>query len=136
MTGPLVLLVDDDDVMARSAVMILEAAGFTAVGARTGEDALKLIGGGLRPALILTDLILPGIDGNELTARVKETLGPDARILTWTGWPVLIRPETERVTEGTLEKPVDAQEMVDAVRKALAGDAPEPCGGGPEADQP
>jgi CheY-like chemotaxis protein len=131
MTGPLVLIVDDDDAAVRAAVMVLEAAGFTAVGAHTGEDALKLIGGGLRPAVIVTDLLLPGMDGNEVVQRVKEILGPDARVVTLTGWPALVRPETQMAGAGVVEKPVDAQELVEAVRKALGGAATDLGGGKP-----
>jgi CheY-like chemotaxis protein len=117
---PLVLIVDDDDVGARAAVMILESGGFSAVSVPSGEIALKLLNHGLRPAVIVSDMILPGIDGNELVRRARELLGSAAHIVTTTGWPSLVSQETQRNAE-VAEKPMDASELLGAVRRAMGG---------------
>jgi CheY-like chemotaxis protein len=117
---PLVLIVDDDDAGARAAVMILEAGGFSAVSVPSGEMALKLLNHGLRPAVIVSDMILPGIDGNELVRHARELLGDAAHIVTTTGWPSLVSQETRKNAE-VAEKPMDASELLGAVRRAIEG---------------
>jgi NtrC-family two-component system sensor histidine kinase KinB len=70
-TTPHVLVVDDDP-GARSALEeLLRADGFAISTASSGEAALREINRA-RPDLVLTDLVMPGIDGVELCKRVRE----------------------------------------------------------------
>jgi len=61
---PLVLVVDDDDAIRDALGDLLEDAGFDAIGARDGLDALKLLAAlPTAPAFILLDLMMPVMDG-------------------------------------------------------------------------
>jgi CheY-like chemotaxis protein len=63
-TRPLVLVVDDDDAIRDALSDLLDAAGFDAVAARDGLDALKLLAAlPTAPAFILLDLMMPVMDG-------------------------------------------------------------------------
>lgn len=69
-SGPMVLLVDDFDDARQMYGHYLRHFGYEPIEAATGEDALALALAH-RPAVILMDLQLPGIDGWEITRRLK-----------------------------------------------------------------
>ncbi len=61
---PLVLVVDDDDAIRESLKDLLEEAGFDALGARDGLEALRLLAAQpTAPTFILLDLMMPVMDG-------------------------------------------------------------------------
>jgi CheY-like chemotaxis protein len=61
---PLVLVVDDDDAIREALCDLLEDAGFAAVGARHGLEALNLLAASdAAPAFILLDMMMPVMDG-------------------------------------------------------------------------
>jgi DNA-binding response OmpR family regulator len=65
-----ILLVDDDSNMHLLVVPILSKAGYVAVSAKTGEQAL-LLALKERPDLIILDVIMPGIKGRDLCKKMK-----------------------------------------------------------------
>src|ERR1700748_515061 len=74
-----ILVCDDEPQILRALRVILRDAGFEAVMAATGEEALDLAAAGPPEAAIL-DLMLPDIDGVEVTRRLRE----------WTQMPILV----------------------------------------------
>lgn len=58
-----ILVVDDDRGVREAMEALLVAEGFAAVTAEEGQDALDRLRGGLRPCIILLDLMMPKIDG-------------------------------------------------------------------------
>jgi DNA-binding NarL/FixJ family response regulator len=74
--------VDDHPEFRRLARRLLEAGGFDVIGeAADGESALSEVER-LRPALVLLDIQLPGLDGFQVAARLAETTNPPAVVLT------------------------------------------------------
>jgi len=65
-----ILLVDDDSNVHLIIVPILSKVGYTAVSAKTGEQAL-LLALQERPDLIILDVIMPGIKGRDLCKKIK-----------------------------------------------------------------
>ncbi len=79
MHSPHTILVVEDDLDVRDAmVQVLESAGYAAVAAGDGEDALAQLDGGLSPCVILLDLMMPRMDGWEFIAhhRRRERQAP------------------------------------------------------------
>jgi CheY-like chemotaxis protein len=70
-SGPLVLVVDDDDDVRETARTILEDEGYATEGARDGASALERLGRAPRPVLILLDLQMPGVDGRGLLRELE-----------------------------------------------------------------
>jgi CheY-like chemotaxis protein len=58
-----ILIVDDDKAVRIALAELLEGEGYTVAGAPSGHEALQLMRGGLHPAVILLDLMMPGMDG-------------------------------------------------------------------------
>lgn len=65
-----ILLVEDDPFLRNLMLVKLQKEGFNVVEAFDGEDGLKKANE-IKPALILLDLILPGIDGFEVLKQIK-----------------------------------------------------------------
>ena len=72
-----VLLVDDEDVVRRIAERALVRQGWRVLAAATAEAALELLGTDLPVtlAVVVTDLVMPGMDGAELVQAVRARLG-------------------------------------------------------------
>ncbi len=67
-----VLVVDDDPDIRDTLREILEAEGHAVITAPHGRAALSVLRKGLRPSLILLDLMMPGMSGWELLALLRE----------------------------------------------------------------
>ena len=118
---PLQVLVIDDDALSREVlVLLLEAAGYIAESADSGEAAISLLQSATSmPQVILADLQMPGITGNELALRLRLLCGPAATLLAMSA----TAPEdhSARDFDGFLLKPF----TIDAFTAALAGTAPK-----------
>jgi CheY-like chemotaxis protein len=126
-----VLVVDDDDEIRESLVELLEERGFRAAAAADGAQALAALRAGLRPSLILLDLMMPVMDG--VTFRQRQLADPDLAAI-----PVVLVSAFENVEEdsrrmgarGALRKPISFRDLLDLVRRVcLHGDghAPSPA---------
>ena len=68
--GPLVMAVDDDPSILRIIEMLLARNGYTVRTAASGETALAMLRN-LQPAVLLTDVQMPGMSGYDLCSVVK-----------------------------------------------------------------
>jgi CheY-like chemotaxis protein len=80
-----VLLVDDEELVRASTAEMLVDLGYAVIEAHSAEDALCLVSNGLRPDLLVTDHLMPGIDGVELAQMLKHRL-PALRQLIISGY--------------------------------------------------
>jgi CheY-like chemotaxis protein len=67
-----VLVVDDDDASREAAVAFLESLGYRAVSAANGRQAFEVMRAGVRPSLILLDLVMPEMDGWAFRAEQRK----------------------------------------------------------------
>ena len=70
---PAVLIADDDDMLRLLASTILASGGYRVCQARDGVEALAIIDGGEDIALLITDLRMAGMDGDEVVRRLRST---------------------------------------------------------------
>jgi CheY-like chemotaxis protein len=80
---PVVLVVDDESVITDTLAEILNRSGYTAIPAYDAEEALE-IALLMPPELLLTDVMLPGMNGIELAVKVRRIF-PDCKILLFSG---------------------------------------------------
>jgi two-component system KDP operon response regulator KdpE len=123
-----VLVVDDEPQIVRALKVVLREAGFEAIGAETGTEALDLAAVH-PPEAAIVDLVLPDGDGVEVTRRLRE----------WSEMPILvlsaIGDEEQKVkaleagADDYITKPFGSRELVARLQAALrrTGSAePEP----------
>jgi CheY-like chemotaxis protein len=78
-----ILLVDDDEDVREAIAAFLEARHYRVLMARTGDDALRLLS--QEHVEVLTDVVMPGLNGIELAKQAKQLL-PDLKVLFMTGY--------------------------------------------------
>jgi two-component system response regulator GlrR len=114
-----ILLVDDDPDLLRLIAIRLEAAGHVVATAASGAQALAQIAAD-RPQLVITDMRMPGMDGNALFAAVQANYPTlPVIILTAHGTIAEAVAATHRGVFGYLTKPYQARELLDMVARAL-----------------
>jgi CheY-like chemotaxis protein len=79
------LLVDDEELVRMSTADMLGDMGYTVVEASSAEEALRLLDGGLRPDLLVTDHLMPGMNGTELAQAVRSNR-PGVQVLVISGY--------------------------------------------------
>jgi hypothetical protein len=117
-----ILLVEDSDVVRDVVASMLEGGGLTVVQASGGEEALALARRGDEPiALLMTDIVMPGMSGVELADRMEREL-PGMRVLFMTGYA-----EEVVVNQGILGrhreyigKPFTQEQITKRVREILS----------------
>jgi DNA-binding response OmpR family regulator len=118
---PLILVVDDESVIADTLAAILSRSGFAAMAAYDAEEALEaaLI---TPPEMLITDVILPGMNGIELAITIRRTF-PDCKILLFSGQATaadLLTPARNAGHHFTmLGKPIHPSELVARVSESL-----------------
>jgi len=117
-TGPTrILLVDDDKSSRESTGMFFEAEGFEVVTASSGTEAIGHLTDGI--AVIITDLVMPGLDGMEVLRTARDE-APHAPVIMMTGKG----SETAAVTAlkagafHYITKPVNPEDLANLVRQA------------------
>ncbi|MGH2807123.1 MAG: response regulator [Actinomycetota bacterium] len=118
-----VLVVEDETAVRRLVERILWGNGYTILSASSGQEALEFVTKyGFDIDLLITDVVMPGLSGRELAARLS-VLRPDVGVLYMSGYSddVVGRHGLE-AGEPFLQKPFTAEELKDAVRKMLITD--------------
>jgi CheY-like chemotaxis protein len=75
MGGREVLVVEDDTDLRESLSQVLRDHGFEVTPATNGREALDLLRGGVRPSVILLDLMMPELNGWQLAATLRREPG-------------------------------------------------------------
>jgi len=115
-----ILVVEDDQRVRVFSTEALRELGYTVVEAASGEQALTLIRAGLKPTLLFTDVVMPGMTGRELADAAK-VLMPELNILYTTGYTRNAVVHNGVLEGGThlLQKPFSLDQLADKIRKVL-----------------
>ena len=122
---PLILVVEDDDLLRKAAIRILMAAGYPVLDAASAEAAVAVLEGNPEVALLFTDIIMPGMNGFALA---------ELALRRWPGLRVLFTTTREKLRDvdnqpGLLPgiillKPYGSKELEAAIDKTLLRAAP------------
>ncbi|OGR33096.1 MAG: hypothetical protein A2091_01705, partial [Desulfuromonadales bacterium GWD2_61_12] len=126
--APEILVVDDDRELRETMVEILSEAGFTVTAAASGEEALATLA--RQPfALVLIDMIMPGLSGQEVLPLLKRQ-APRAKVIMITAFAT-VENAVEAMRRGAddyLTKPFKVDELLTAVRRTLEEARLRECG--------
>jgi CheY-like chemotaxis protein len=116
-----ILIAEDEDSVRSLVSRALELHGHTTVAVEDGARALEALGRGEHFDLLLTDIVMPVMDGIALALKVAQD-HPDLRILMMTGYAEEKRRahNLDVLIHDVVSKPFTVQQLVEAVDAALA----------------
>jgi two-component system, cell cycle sensor histidine kinase and response regulator CckA len=122
-----ILVVDDEASIVEFADKVLRVAGYETMTATSGDAALKACEQQGLPDLLLTDVKMPRMEGDELAARLRQ-MDPDLKVLYLTGYADQLFKSKPTLWDGEafLEKPCTIDGLLEAVSLLLNGQAAAP----------
>ena len=121
-----VLIVEDDEGLRAILARYLRHQGFVVTEAASAEDAVGAIREGIRPALVVLDINLPGDNGWDLLRGPALAEAGDPPIVIASALPVSPKRLTEFHVAGYLPKPFPIETLVDTVARVLSREVPQP----------
>jgi CheY-like chemotaxis protein len=123
--SPTVLVIDDDEIMRELMTDWLEAAGYRVIKAASCDELKEQVKN-VRPAVVVTDMFMPGACGTAAIAQIKEAM-PGVAIVAVSGnfnsgWRLCGRNATPAGANRALAKPVQRSEFLKVIAE-LAGPA-------------
>ncbi|EMD84151.1 cell cycle two-component system response regulator CpdR [Pacificimonas flava] len=118
--GIRILLAEDDDSMRAFLQRAIERAGYSVVAVDCGTAALPHLAEGDFD-LLLTDIVMPEMDGIELAQRAAQ-LAPKMRVMFITGFAAVALSKNAGAPEGArvLSKPFHLRELTNEIERILA----------------
>ncbi len=116
------LLVEDDSTVLETGRAMLESLGYTVLTATNGEEGLEVYKSHQdEVALVLTDMTMPEMSGDELYEAITTRVNPDVRVLLVSGYSARKKVSVlrDQGLKGIVQKPFDLQEIAKAVRDAI-----------------
>ena len=114
-----VLVVDDEPLIADTISAILTEHGFAAYGCYSGEEAVR-IALTLRPNIVLSDVLMPNMSGIEMAIDIKSRL-PEARIVLLSGQAATAELMRQAAVDGhqfeLLAKPIHPEELIEMLKR-------------------
>jgi signal transduction histidine kinase len=119
-SGECVLVVEDDADVRGYVVETLDALGYDVLEAADGEHALRLLEAHKTVHLLLTDVVMPGMNGRKLADEAKQRQ-PLLKVLYMTGYSRNAIVHQGRLDAGVdlIQKPLGSEQLANAVRKVL-----------------
>jgi len=114
-----VLLVEDEPMVRGVAERALTRHGYTVITADNGEDALEVLGRGEEIELLVSDVVMPGMDGPTMVREARKSR-PDLKILFMSGYAEeQLRNSIDIENVNFLPKPFSVTELAEAARRAI-----------------
>lgn len=116
-----ILVVEDDAEVRKLTCSALMELGYTIIEASNGKEALKLVTGKkISPDLVLTDLIMPEMNGSELARKLRRIF-PEMRILFMSGYTDNHISHSGMLEDGIylIQKPFSVKELAALIRKTI-----------------
>jgi len=117
-----VLVVDDDPIILKIVAEQIALFGFQPILAASGEEALQLAKKQTQIDLLLTDIMMPEMNGVDL-AKQFVTLYPETKILFMSGYicPSMAHYGIQESEHGFLQKPFTPKTLISKMRNVLKG---------------
>ena len=120
-TSASILVVDDDEDIRDIVAMALGCMGYSVEVAADGLGASRLLSQGFRPAVVLLDLMMPGVDGEGFLVGLRENPDTaDIPVVIMSGNRATPEKASELRADGFLIKPFDFDELGQTVARVMA----------------
>jgi CheY-like chemotaxis protein len=113
-----IIVIDDEVLIAETVAEILNDQGFEATPVSDGAAAIELAKT-LRPDIVLSDVIMPGLNGIETGIRIREIV-PDCRLILFSGQAATVDLLSKAREQGhrfdILAKPIKPEQLISVIR--------------------
>src|SRR5512142_1520292 len=116
--NPLVLIVDDDPAITDMLSVLLRANGFDTLLANTGRDGLRMIRE-VSPRVVIVDLMMPDLDGWQLSKAAREFTSVPILILSALDEPSIVASVLDQGADDFLVKPVSSAVLLAHLNKLV-----------------
>jgi CheY-like chemotaxis protein len=114
-----ILIIDDEPSIRHLLVRVLHEIGHTGHAAGSGDEGIGLFHR-VHPALVITDIVMPDIEGIEVIQRLRQA---DPRVpilaISGSGTPLYLRAATGLGATAALAKPFDVAELLSVVGQLI-----------------
>lgn len=112
----MILVVDDDELVVRCVRIMLEGRGHEVITASNGREALALLESGVKPALVLLDLVMPHMGGNEFLDEMSRS-GRKVPVVVMSAYLDELRDEFKTSVAGVIQKLPPPEKLIEAVER-------------------
>jgi CheY-like chemotaxis protein len=113
-----IIVIDDEAVIAETVVEILNDEGFEATAVGNGASAVE-VARTLQPDIVLSDVIMPGLNGIETGIKIREIV-PDCKIILFSGQAATVDLLEKAREQGhhfeILAKPIRPEQLISVIR--------------------
>ena len=116
-----ILIVDDEELIIKVVKPLLEKMGYRALTAAGGKEAIDIYNKNWEEiAIVIVDLIMPDMDGEETFNKLKE-INPEIKAILSSGYSMSghVLKVIENGCKGFLQKPFDMEELTNKIREIL-----------------
>jgi two-component system, cell cycle sensor histidine kinase and response regulator CckA len=114
-----ILVVDDEPWVRQLAARMLRDSGFLVAEASSAQEALQQLASSQEIRLVLTDVVMPGMDGVKLADAIQERY-PDRRVVLMTAYPGLAgKIASHTGPRPILPKPFSSAQLMQRIREVL-----------------
>lgn len=111
-----VLIVEDDEDIRTMLALTLSTFGFPVAAASSGEQALGMVRSAPRPGMVLVDLMMPSMSGEDLIRRLRaEPAAAGVPIVLFSGHSTLAQLAKSLAVDDYIAKPVDVDRLLQVV---------------------
>jgi CheY-like chemotaxis protein len=116
-----IIVIDDEALIAETVVEILNGEGFEAMPVSSGAAAVELAKV-VRPAVILSDVIMPGMNGIETGIKIRQIV-PNCKIILFSGQAATVDLLEQARRQGhrfdILAKPIRPENLISLIRSSI-----------------
>lgn len=113
-----VLLIEDEPYVLRLLTAVLSRAGYAVLTAASGEEGLRHFDGSNQIDLVITDLVMPGMSGQDVASRLQQ-VSPATKVLLMSGYSDRVH-DLSPLRYEVLPKPCTPRQMLDTVARTLS----------------
>jgi two-component system, OmpR family, response regulator MprA len=117
----LLMVVDDDEDIREVAKLLLEIEGYRVATASDGADAWEQVNESERPSLILLDLMMPRMDGEQFIKALRASPLAGIPVVIMSGQNAADDKAKELAADDCLTKPTDLEQLLLTIRRCLNG---------------
>ena len=119
-----VMIVDDDEDIREIGTLVLESHGYRVAAAKDGLDALEMLESNGSPCVILLDLMMPRMDGEQFLKALRASDNAHIPVVLMSGHSEALHIASQLSADALLRKPVDMDILLKTVRELVARRGP------------